>query len=86
LEEISAGVRQLLPGWQLRQAATLAGSDRAVFQRLSVVDDRGDAASVVAKLFTTAGEGPVREAAALSSLPPGLPVHRRFDGRPDVPG
>jgi hypothetical protein len=76
VEEISAGVRRLLPGWRVREAATLEGSDRAVVQRLSVLDDHGGQASVVAKLFTTADEGPVREAAALSSLPPGLPVPR----------
>jgi hypothetical protein len=76
VEEISAGVRRLLPGWRVREAATLEGSDRAVVQRLSVLDDHGGQASVVAKLFTTAGEGPVREAAALSSFPPGLPVPR----------
>jgi hypothetical protein len=76
VEEITAGVRRLLPGWRVLAAATLEGSDRAVVQRLSVLEDHGGPASVVAKLFTTAGEGPVREAAALSSLPPGLPVPR----------
>jgi hypothetical protein len=76
VEEISAGVRRLLPDWHVRETATLEGSDRAVVQRLSVLDDHGGQASVIAKLFTTAGEGPVREAAALSSLPPGLPVPR----------
>jgi hypothetical protein len=76
VEEISAAARRLLPGWRVREAATLEGSDRAVVQRLSVLDDHGGQVSVIAKLFTTAGEGPVREAAALSSLPPGLPVPR----------
>lgn len=60
----------------MQEATSLPGSDRAVVQRISALDEHGRLTRVVAKLFTTAGEGPVREAAALSSLPPGLPVPR----------
>ena len=85
MDEISAAARRLLPGWRVQEAVTLEGSDRAVVQRLSVLDDHGGQASVVAKLFTTAGEGPVREAAALSSLPPGLPVPRLLAEQAEPP-
>ena len=76
MQEIIDGVQRLLPGWRVQEATTLAGGNQAVVQRISARDEHGRPASVIAKLFITAREGPVREAAALACLPPGLPVPR----------
>jgi hypothetical protein len=74
--EIRTGFERLLPGWRAERAETLGGSDLSVVQRLAVLDEKLQRTSIVAKLFTGPGDGPVRESAALASLPPGLPVPR----------
>jgi hypothetical protein len=73
---IRTGFERLLPGWRAERAETLGGSDLSVVQRLAVLDEKLQRTSIVAKLFTGPGDGPVRESAALASLPPGLPVPR----------
>jgi len=74
--QIMAGFERLLPGWRTEQAATLAGGDQTVVQRLTVRDGQQRRASVIGKLFTGSADGYVRESAALASLPSGLPVPR----------
>jgi len=74
--EIMAGFERLLPGWRAERAATLAGGEQTVVQRLTVRDDHERQTTVIGKLFTGSAEGYVRESAALASLPPGLPAPR----------
>ena len=74
--KIMAGFDRLLPGWRAEGAATLAGGDETVVQRLTVSDDQQRPTSVIGKLFTGSAEGYVRESAALASLPPSVPAPR----------
>jgi hypothetical protein len=74
--EIMAGFQRLLPQWQVEHGVRLAGGDRTVVQRLTVRDGQQRQRSVIGKLFTGSGNGPIREPAALASLPSGLPVPR----------
>jgi hypothetical protein len=64
-------VRTLLPGVVLEPVETLGGSSRSVVRRV-----RAGARDLIVKQFTGAGEGWVRETAALSVLPPTAPTPR----------
>lgn len=56
VDDISDNVRRLFPAWRVRSAMTLRGGQRAVVQRLAVVDERDRPGSVIAKLFGAAGD------------------------------
>ncbi len=64
-------VRALLPGVPMRSVEPLGGSTRSRVQRISAGDD-----TLIVKEFVEAGEGWVRESAALSVLPADAPVPR----------
>jgi len=61
----------MLPGADLEVLDVLGGSRRSVVRRV-----RAGARTLILKEFTEAGEGWVRESAALSMMPAGLPVPR----------
>jgi hypothetical protein len=63
-----AAARALLPGWQLEVAERLRSGERSTVNRVAAIRPDGSPAEVVVKLYTTAGEGWVRECAALECL------------------
>jgi hypothetical protein len=63
--------RALLPGLRLAPAGRLGGGERTDVERVRAVHADGTAASLVVKQYRSAGEGWVRESAALSVLPAG---------------
>lgn len=65
------GVRALLPGARVELVEQLGGSQRSQVRRV-----RADGRTVIVKQFAGSGDGWVREAAALSVLPPRAPVPR----------
>jgi hypothetical protein len=70
VDDALAAVRDLLPGVRLARADTIAERERATVQRLAAGFPDGIARSLIAKHYRAAGEGWVRESAALSVLPP----------------
>lgn len=69
-----AAARALLPDVRLESVDRLTGSDRSDVQRVRLHRPDGDPQTVVIKTFLQAGEGWVRESAALSVLPTGAPA------------
>jgi hypothetical protein len=63
----------LLPGRRLDEVARLGGSDRSDVRRFA---DRDSGGTLIAKLYTAAGESWVREVSALSVLPADIPAPR----------
>lgn len=69
-----AGARALLPDVRLESIDRLSGSDRSDVQRVRLHRPGADPQTVIIKSFRDAGEGWVRESAALSVLPAAAPV------------
>lgn len=67
---------RLFPGRELLRSQCLRGGPRAVVHRLRLRGPDGVSEDVVVKQYLTAGEGYVREAAALAMLSPAAPVAR----------
>lgn len=63
-----AAARAVLPGWQFAAGERLRSGERSSVSRVAAVRPDGSATDVVVKLYTTAGEGWVRECAALECL------------------
>lgn len=63
-----ATAHALLPGWSLGEAERLRSGERSSVSRVAATRPDGSRTDVVVKLYTTAGEGWVRECAALESL------------------
>jgi hypothetical protein len=61
--------RALLPGLRLEPVARLGGGERSLVHRVPAVDGDGRRSSLIVKQYLSAGEGWVRETAALSVLP-----------------
>lgn len=79
-------VRALLPGVRLQSGGRLGGNERTHVERIRARHPDGTEASYIAKLHRSAGEGWVREAAALSLLPPEVRAPRVVaEGRGDPP-
>jgi hypothetical protein len=70
-EELAA-VRDLLPGVRLAEPVRLRGNDRSTVHRVSAGWPDGTRRSLIVKQYSGAGEGWVREAAALATLPANL--------------
>lgn len=68
--------RALLPGVRLGHPESLGGSDRSEVRRVRARWPDQDETTVVVKSFVSAGEGWVREAAALEILPGSAPAPR----------
>jgi Phosphotransferase enzyme family len=68
--------RALLPGVRLEPLEQLRGGERSSVQRVLATRSDGTRSTVVVKRFLVAGEGWVREAAALSVLPARVPAAR----------
>jgi hypothetical protein len=69
---MSAGLdaaRALLPGVRLEAAARLGGNERSTVERVRATWPDGDRSSLIVKQYESAGEGWVRESAALSVMP-----------------
>ena len=64
-------VRALLPGVRLESVQRLGGGERTSVERVRALHPDGTTASLVVKQFRSAGEGWVRESAALAVLPAG---------------
>jgi hypothetical protein len=71
-----AAARALLPDARLESVERLRGSERSDVQRVLLHQPGSDPETVIVKSFRQAGEGWVREAAALSVLPAGAPAPR----------
>lgn len=69
-----AAARALLPDVRLESVDRLTGSDRSDVRRVRLYRPGGDPQTVIVKSFVAAGEGWVRETAALSLLPPEAPA------------
>ncbi|MGH8862893.1 MAG: phosphotransferase family protein [Jatrophihabitantaceae bacterium] len=69
-------VRLILPGVHIERGEELGGSDRSEVRRLRARWPDGPATSVIVKRFHGAGEGWVREAAALASVSESAPTAR----------
>jgi len=63
--------RALLPGARLEPVERLGGGERTSVERVRAVHADGTTASLVVKQYRSAGEGWVRESAALAVLPAG---------------
>lgn len=68
--------RRLLPDLRLTLVAELGGGGRSSVRRVRAERRDGSSTSLIVKQFKSAGEGWVRECAALSAIPPGAPVPR----------
>jgi hypothetical protein len=71
-----AAARALLPGVRLHEIARLDSGERSIVHRARATWPDGRQSSVIVKQYRSAGEGWVREAAALSVLPPTVRVPR----------
>jgi hypothetical protein len=71
-----AGARSLLPDVRLEPVERLSGSDRSDVLRVRLYRAGADPETVIVKSFRQAGEGWVRESAALSILPANAPAPR----------
>ena len=69
MERGLAALNALLPGVRLSRAERLGGNERTDVQRLAAEYPDGSRGSLIAKQYRSAGEGWVRESAALSVLP-----------------
>jgi hypothetical protein len=69
MDDELAAARTLLPGVRLRAALRLGSGERSTVQRVRATWPDGREASLVVKQFRSAGEGWVRESAALSVIP-----------------
>jgi len=78
--------RALLPGVRLEPVARLGGGERTSVDRVRALYADGTTASLVVKQYWSAGEGWVRESAALSVLPVGAGGPRLLaaDGAPPI--
>jgi Phosphotransferase enzyme family len=73
MEDGLGGARDLLPGVRLELVETLRGSERTTTQRVRATYPDRSVRSLIVKRYHSAGEGWVREAAALAVLPAGVP-------------
>jgi hypothetical protein len=71
----------ILPGTDLEVLGVLGGSKRSLVRRV-----RAGSRTLILKEFQDAGEGWVRESAALSMMPPGVPVPKLVDPPLIMPG
>jgi hypothetical protein len=78
-------VRALLSAARLEPGERIAANDRATVERARAVYADGSVSRLIVKRYAAAGEGWVRECAALSALPPGLRVPHLVAAAPDPP-
>jgi hypothetical protein len=69
-------LQSLLPGVRLSRPQDLGGNERTVVRRVAAEYPDGSRTSLIAKHYRSAGEGWVREAAALAVLPDAVLVPR----------
>jgi len=74
MDELARLVEQLVPNAEVLHVERLRGSPRATVHRVRVRSGPGLVDSVVVKAYVSAGEGYVREASALATLPPNAPA------------
>jgi len=67
-DDTLAAARALLPAWRLDAGERLRSGERSIVRRITGLSATGERADLVVKLFRTAGEGWVREVAALECL------------------
>jgi hypothetical protein len=68
--------RALLPGVRLDRPEDIRGGERSAVQRVRTTYADGSRSSLIVKRFLAAGEGWVRESAALAMLPSSVPAAR----------
>jgi Phosphotransferase enzyme family len=71
-----AAVEPLLPGVRLFRPESLSGNDRALVHRVAAEYPDGTRTSLITKQYQSAGEGWVRESAALTVLPRSIAAPR----------
>jgi hypothetical protein len=69
MDDALAAVQPLLPGVRLSRPQELGGNDRSVIHRVTADYPDGTRTSLITKQYVSAGEGWVRESAALEVLP-----------------
>src|SRR5437016_577475 len=76
MEDGLDAARALLPGVRLETEDRLGGNDRSVVERVRATWPDGAERTLVVKQYVSAGEGWVRESAALAVIPGGVQVPR----------
>lgn len=76
MDDVLAAVRPLLPAVRLADPRLLGGNDRTLIHRVAARYPDGTRTSLITKQYQSAGEGWVRESAALEVLPRSVAVPR----------